>query len=73
MQNKIKNIVYNYLNENLLPDLIKYPTKITFHLSLFSIKHPKEFLKEWALTHNLNIIFGRGYIWIDKTGASLIK
>ena len=74
MKPNVKNKIYNYLNNNLLPKLLKGPTDITYHISLFSITNPKPFLKEWASTHNLLLHFDyyRKTIWLDKTGSSLI-
>ena len=75
MKDKIKNTIYNYLNNYVLPNLLERPTDFTYHLSLFSIDTPKPFLKEWASTHNLLLHFdyyGKS-IWLDKTGSSLIK
>ena len=75
MKDKIKNTIYNYLDNYVLPNLLERPTDFTYHLSLFTISNPKPFLKEWASTHNLLLHFdyyGKS-IWLDKTGSSLMK
>jgi len=74
MKLKVKNIIYDYLNNNLLPNLLERPTDISYHLSLFTIANPKPFLRDWASTHNLLLHFDyKGKtIWIDKTGSSLL-
>ena len=74
MKLKVKNIIYDYLNNNLLPNLLERPTDISYHLSLFTITNPKPFLRDWASAHNLLLHFDyKGKtIWIDKTGSSLI-
>jgi len=75
VQDKIKNTIYNYLDNHLLSTLLERPIDFRYHLSLFTITNHKDFLREWASTHNLLLHFDyyKKTTWIDKTGSSLLK